>query len=77
MQVTLIALPKRPYALMVATDQELEEVPEVGADITIKELGHFVRVHAVKSDNRVEFIVEAHEVALLRRKGWQNYDRYD
>jgi hypothetical protein len=77
MQVTLIAVPKRPFALRVSTEQELDEIPEVGTDIVIKELEHTVRVHALKSDNRVEFIVEAREVAFLRRKGWHNYDRLD
>ena len=77
MKVTLIALPKRPFALMVSTERELDEIPEVGTDIVIKELEHSVRVHALKSDNRIEFIVEAHEVTFLRRKGWQNYDRLD
>ncbi|MEK9184172.1 MAG: hypothetical protein AAB892_00375 [Patescibacteria group bacterium] len=77
MEITLIAMPKRPYALMVSTKQDLPELPEKGAEINIKELDHFVKVHAVKPENRVEFIVEAHEVAFLRRRGWQNYDRYD
>jgi hypothetical protein len=77
MLVTLVAEPKRPYALMVSAERELTDLPGKGEEMRIAELDRTVRVYEVRSDNRVCFIVEAREVAFLRSKGWKDYERYD